>query len=414
MSRARIRTCLPLGVIVCLLALTGCESRPLTPPGVTVVDSAGVLVVELGSELDGVFEQHALAGEPDWVIRFSEDDPASVVSTVGDVELLSQGRVAVADEGDNRILVFDSAGRHVSTWGGGGDGPGEFRRLDWLASMTPDTVAAGDARLRRVTMFDADGRLLGSFGTVAASTGLSTSVPPRPIGLLRDGSVVAAFFDGPAAVPGVVRPGVEIVTTPIDSDSVRILGTWPGDELSVFRQDGFLQVVAAPFGRRLHVAVGPDGVWVADDARWEVREYSGRGRLRTVVRSSASPLAVSDSLLEQRITEKYQHTTEDAGLQRLKRDQRRIAHHSSTPAFEAVLPMVGGGVAIGEYKVGPAPFRAWVTVNRRGGVTAVELPAGLEVKRWGPDWVIGVVRDELDREEIRRYAIVAAAAERRE
>ena len=31
------------------------------------------------------------------------------------------------------------------------------------------------------------------------------------------------------------------------------------------------------------------------------------------------------------------------------------------------------------------------------------------VKRWGPDWVMGIVRDELDREEIHRYRILVGA-----
>ena len=112
----------PVGLILFMLAPTGCES-PSGPKGVTVTDSAGVRIIELGPDLEGVAERRVLADEPDWVIRSREDDPSFVVSKVMDVELLSQGRIAIADEVGNEILVFDSVGRHVATWGGMGDGP---------------------------------------------------------------------------------------------------------------------------------------------------------------------------------------------------------------------------------------------------------------------------------------------------
>ena len=42
-------------------------------------------------------------------------------------------------------------------------------------------------------------------------------------------------------------------------------------------------------------------------------------------------------------------------------------------------------------------------------LAALEVPAGLAVKCWGPDRVVGIVRDELDREEIHRYRILTGA-----
>ena len=409
--RTRISAYVPVGLILFMLAPTGCES-PSGPKGVTVTDSAGVRIIELGPDLDGVAERRVLADEPDWAIRSREDDPSFVVSKVMDVELLSQGRIAIADEVGNEILVFDSAGRHVATWGGMGDGPGEFRRLAWLAFKPPDSLGVGDFGLRRVTVFDANGQFVRSFETTSTATRSSITGPPRPIGLLSDGSVITAFFESLASsVEGPVRPGVEVGVIPPARDGVDVVGTWPGDELSLFLEDGRLQVVAPPFGRRLHIAPSPDGVWLGDDDLWEIRDYSAGGHLREVVRSTASPRAVSDSLLEEWIAEKYRYASQGPYLEGLKRDQRRIASHTTTPSFGSVLSTVSGGVAIGEYQAGRAPTRAWVVVDSIGGVTAIDLPGALEVKRWGPDWVIGVVSDELDRDEVRRYRILGPGRE---
>ena len=68
--------------------------------------------------------------------------------------------------------------------------------------------------------------------------------------------------------------------------------------------------------------------------------------------------------------------------------------------------MTDGGVAVGEFKLGEGSPRGWITVDPNGIVTAIELPTGLDVKRWGPDWIVGVVRDALDREAIHRYRIL--------
>ena len=245
----------PVGLILFMLAPTGCES-PSGPKGLTVTDSAGVRIMELGPDLDGVAERRVLADEPDWVIRSREDDPSFVVSKVMDVELLS------------------------------------LRRLAWLAFKPPDSLGVGDFGLRRVTVFDVNGQFVRSFETASTATRSSITGPPRPIGLLSDGSVVTAAFESAAPVEGSQRPGVEVAVIPPSGDGADVVGTWPGDELSLFLDDGRLQVVAPPFGRRLHIAPSPDGVWLGDDDLWEIRDYSAGGHLRAVVRSTASPRAV--------------------------------------------------------------------------------------------------------------------------
>ncbi|WP_420462746.1 hypothetical protein [Candidatus Palauibacter sp.] len=369
----------------------------------TVFDSAGVRVIELGPSPHVLVERHRLACESDLVIRSREDDDAYVLSDLRDVEVLSQGRVAVVNGSGNEIVVFDSAGRHVSTWGGTGNGPGEFGRLEWLASRPPDSLAAADIGLRRVTILDADGRFVRGFATASAVDPASNPVPPRPMGMLENGSVIAVFFASLAPVEGTARPAVEIVAIPPAGGTVHPVGTWPGEELALFEQDGSLQVTQPPFGRRLHIAAAYDGVWIADDAQWEMRKYSARGDLQAVVRSSATPSPVSDPLLEELLSQRYRHASQVPALEDLKRDQRRIARHTTTPSFGVVVAASDGGVAIGEFRVNTASSRAWIKVDPSGTVTAADLPAGLDVKRWGADWVIGVERDALDREEIHRY-----------
>ncbi len=405
-SKSVYELAIPIAPAIALaLVATGCEPAQ-SPPTVGVFDSAGVRVIDLGPVPLDLAEHRILAPEPDLVIRSGEDNRASVLSDVRDIEVLSGGRVAVANGSGNEILVFDAAGQHIGTWGGSGDGPGEFRYLEWLAFLPPDSLAAGDGGLRRVSIFDSAGRYVRNSMTTSAVDLASRPIPPRPMGLLADGSVVAASFERPPPVEGTVRPSVEVVVIPSAGAEVRLLGTWPGEELAVFEEDGLLEVTQPPFGRRLHLSPTPDAVWIADDDQWELRQYSAQGDLRMVVRSSASATVVTDRLLEEFIAERYRYAGQVPTLEDLKRDQQEIARHTTTPSLGMIQGMMDGGVAVGEFNLGEASPRAWITVDPNGIVTAIELPTGLDVKRWGPDWVVGVVRDALDREAIHRYRIL--------
>lgn len=160
----------------------------------------------------------------------------------------------------------------MATWGGTGGGPGEFRRLEWLATLPPDTLAAGDGGLRRITVLDAGGQYIRSFGTADRVDPASNPIPPRPMVLLADGSAIGAVFSSPAPTEDTARPPVEILVLPPAGGSMRELGTWRGEELALFEQDGSLQVTQPPFGRRLHIATASDGVWIADDSAPTVRQ----------------------------------------------------------------------------------------------------------------------------------------------
>lgn len=401
----------PVTLALTATLATAC-SRDAGPPAddiAIVTDSAGVRIVDLGDAPPDLVERLPIAPEPDLVIRSREDDVSSVFSNVRDVEVLPQDHIAVVNGSGNEILVFDSSGERVATWGGTGDGPGEFRSLEWLAFLPPDTLAAGDRGLRRVTIFDAAGQYVRSFGTADAVDRVSNPIPPRPVGLLADGSAIGAAYSQPDPVEGSVRPAVEIVAIPPGGGSVHQIGTWPSDEVAMFEKDGFLEVTQAPFGRRLHIAPAPNGVWIADDDRWEARKYSARGELRMVVRSSASPGVVTDELIEALISVRYRDAVEGPALEGLKQDLREIVRHTTTPSFGGIVGMGDGGVAVAEFGLGTASPRVWIRVDPAGTAAAIEVPAGFAVKRWGPDWVVGIVRDELDREEIHRYRILAAA-----
>ncbi|WP_419943063.1 hypothetical protein [Candidatus Palauibacter sp.] len=53
-------------------------------------------------------------------------DPAYELFRVGGAMRLSDGRIVVANAGTGELRVYDPDGIHLASWGGQGDGPGEF------------------------------------------------------------------------------------------------------------------------------------------------------------------------------------------------------------------------------------------------------------------------------------------------
>ena len=69
----------------------------------------------------------------------------------------SSGNIVVADGQGAQVIEFSRGGDYLRVLGGRGEGPGEFLSPRTLSKLPGDTVAVFDPRLRRLTLFAADG-----------------------------------------------------------------------------------------------------------------------------------------------------------------------------------------------------------------------------------------------------------------
>jgi sugar lactone lactonase YvrE len=78
-----------------------------------------------------------------------------------DVAVGPDGQVYVADGyGNNRVMVFDAAGRYVREWGRMGAGPGEFSLPHAIALDSQGRLYVADRNNARIQVFDTEGRFL--------------------------------------------------------------------------------------------------------------------------------------------------------------------------------------------------------------------------------------------------------------
>ncbi|WP_425152593.1 hypothetical protein [Candidatus Palauibacter sp.] len=147
-----------LVALVAVVPLAGCgKDAPSATVPVVAIDSAGIQIVTndpLAAE-----RQCTLAEEPSFSVGTAEGDDAYMLYFVRGANRLSDGSVAILDNGTGQIRIFSDEGVHLRSMGGHGDGPGEFRIGRYIWVLPGDTLWVGDYRPWRFHIFTSSGEL---------------------------------------------------------------------------------------------------------------------------------------------------------------------------------------------------------------------------------------------------------------
>jgi len=74
----------------------------------------------------------------------------------GSVARLSDGRIMVGNRGSSEVRMFDAVGNHLVSWGGEGEGPGEFTGLSRAAPWPGDSIVAWYSPGLGISDFDSE------------------------------------------------------------------------------------------------------------------------------------------------------------------------------------------------------------------------------------------------------------------
>lgn len=295
-----------------LLAALACEPPvPEDPaPAATVRDSANIEIVENHAPARDTAGFWTVGPEPEFVIggyrgaSEAVDDPAHLVWQVGGAALLSDGRVAVLSRGVAKVLVFETSGALSASFGGKGQGPGEFSSPLHLQVLPRDTIVVWDYMFGRISRFDPSGALLGErsidVGAVFAATRTVDQRPTESVALpLPDGTFLVEInrtdfrptLDTYYRVPaGYAR---------IDSDyGAQSFGWWDGQEFLLAR----LPIpYLLPFRTEAVLAAGgsPLSVYISEGDEYEVHQFSPMGTLRRIIRrTEVEPIPITSADVE--------------------------------------------------------------------------------------------------------------------
>lgn len=396
MLRMRIGTSL----LAATLLLQACDAGSDGSSAVLVTDSAGVRIV-----------QHALsAPESGWSVDTAdplvlEADPDTPIFEVRSALKLADGRYAVADGGNSRIVFFDESGRLLSATGRAGEGPGEFLSISFLARGRADSLVAWDRRLRRVSV-------LGPSGDFAHSFSLQTTdeVPYASLnGVYGDGSFLATGFVDLGG--GSPESGRQVYTSPSyhfgpDGSLLSTVGDFPtGESYYEVLEDGF-SVYPLLFGMESFRLVAGSRLVAATSDRYDFRLLTPDGAPETVLRREPRRRPVTAEL----------RNTVVAGLlegarpgeeERLRPVLNQMDVPEHLPEFDDAFADALGRLWVREYAIPEPPVGAWVVYGPEGFVVAsVELPTSFAPMDAGEDFVLGVLTDDFDIETVVEYALM--------
>lgn len=176
--------------------------------------------------------------------------------------VLPDGRLVVADRGNNRIQILGSQGMVIGGWGSHGPADGQFDHPeDACVDARRARVYVCDMNNRRVQVFTLRGRWLASFPP--AETPLNR---PADIALSPSGDAVFVLDIG----------DFRVLKFSLEGDLLTSWGEW-GEGASAFRSPLDVETDAA--GR----------VYVSDAANANVQVFTATGELLSVVASPQDP-----------------------------------------------------------------------------------------------------------------------------
>jgi hypothetical protein len=399
-------------ILGCLLAVALAACGAADAPGIQTQfsDSAGVTIAEsLGFPELGA-GGWALDPTPTLTIGTLDGDSLyQLFRVTGSVEL-SDGRIAVTDNGTRQLRIFAPDGTFLASFGREGEGPGEFRNIQVMGTVGSDTLVVLDSRQRRTSRFHPD---LGFLGQAVLPE--EAGVAMHSNGMFGDGSIV--FGGGVNFGAGGEAPenGYERLTNPyysvaLDGSGITHFGEFPGTEVvwTTGSIDGRESLAAAfvQFGKSPRAMARGDRLALGTRDRYEINVFDPSGGLVRIIRVQNSPVAVTDTHLDGLLEEALARLPSPDLAPQIRAGFRDIPHADYMPAFEAILLDSEGHLWVEDYNVPGDTLRTW-TVFDEGGVpvTRLSLSTDNRVLDIGRDYVLAVFEDDLGVEYVRSYPL---------
>lgn len=401
--------CISIGLTFSLFSFASCVDGPGANPDWdgSVRDSAGVEVVlnngaPLWEDADGwVLSEVLRIGVPD-------GEPEYMFGRLGDIGVLSDGRVVVGDRMAQHLRFFFPDGRWEQTVGRPGSGPGEFGQGFAQILVGPaDTLLVLDSQNQRANLIAPDGTWLDSWRSA-----------PEEGRLIRawDYSATGRIVSHLSRIPGMELNQGDT----LDYAVVRSLAGAFGDTVGLVPASRLRRVSGGRMEFYLYagepaVSLCPDNSLITGRGDlYEIKRYDPEGNLEQIVRLDRpnTPITQDDRrFLQTRFREIYL----DAGYTPVQVEELLAAMHftETHPAFTTLRCGPLGSIWIQpvkpvsaltdeerrEFWVGPDAEAAahFDVFDRRGRyLGVVSLPDGSWPGRFHGDRLYARWRDSLD------------------
>ena len=405
-----------------LLTTAACDTAP-APIHTIHTDSAGIPIVTSVAPQWGSGDGWTVDAEPLVEIGTVTGAPEYQFSDVVAAVRLSNGNIVVADRGASELRTYDAAGTFQWVVGRGGEGPGEFRSLDFLGTTAGDSLVTYDRRLLRMQLFDGDGGL-GRTIRVALPRGDAApggSAPDKAVGL-ADGHLVVRFIEESSNTgTGILRwLNERIVAVDLKDGSAAALIVAPGPQVDAKPRDGGgVYRDRYMFNKTPQFGAAADAVAVIDTEAWSVQVLSPvDGTTERIVRREIVPIESTDAHVESHVQGILDLLPDDAPAEQVdfvEQMWRGYRRAPALPVLRSVHVDAAGNLWLAPYYLtgaDPPPFEihapdgTWLgSVSVPPGLQRAFIPYQDPYMEIGEDYILGVWTDDLDVQYVRMYGI---------
>lgn len=392
MSRAALAAALGWGLAAC----GGGAGRP----AVVERDSAGIAIVENSADTAALREGWSIDPEPLVTIGGLRSDASQQLFQISGGLRLSDGRIAIANGGSSDIRIYGTDGALLAVYGRQGEGPGEFTSPQLAGVIGDDSLIVFDSQLRRISILDADTGYVRSVLVGDEGGGF-----PLARGALGDGDLLLGggmYFSSANGFPsGLTRPPSRYLVVSLDGEAVGDFGEIPAAEMFAKVSSTGFSARLVPFGKITAIAATSDRIWLGTGESWEIRAFRPDASLARIVRFDRSPRAVTADMVSAFVDEQVADARDENEARTLRTFYAEMPTPETVPPYELFARDELDNLWIGEYLLPDQQSRTWTLAdsagNAIGRITTPPRTVPLDI---GPDWLLGVTRDEFDVESV--------------
>jgi hypothetical protein len=412
MAGHRLRHWVTLAAAAILaLSTVACNEAGGARSGTTVRDSAGVAIVE-----NDLAQQTAICSiSPEPVVSIGQVDgpPEYELYRVFGATKLSDGRIALVNQGTQQLRYFDAQGRFLSASGREGQGPGEFSDAFYLWPMPGDTIWVGDYRPWQFLVFDPQGNWV---RTVRPTPLYGNS--PAVMSVLADGRSVLATQNAYARSTIFQPRELTVVVHRPDGTLQDTVGTFPHGRWGVMSDEPGSLGLYPLFESFLRLEGSGSRAVLGHSSKAEIQvlEVGDDVRLDRLVRWTAGDRSITQEEIDaerRRLAEGSEDMEPDMRrrlIEPLVSPERPIA--DELPTFAAIMIGRDGRIWLQEFARPTAPEPLdWLSFDAEGKfVCRAEIPAFSEILEFGADYLLVEHRDELGIEKVQEYRLTGPSS----
>lgn len=395
-----------IGLLAVGLATTACGDQGVSVAiGSEARDSAGIRIIENARPPDGSRLGWKVDSDPNLSIGALEGEDPYLLHQVFDAMKLSDGRIVVANRGSQELRVFDATGVHLATWGGQGEGPGEFNSLLQVANWPGDSLVAWYSQGDRLSIFDVAGNI--------GRTLMPGDPGNRVEEVVHSGAILTSRSSGGGlgSAVGLVRRESSYEVLDGTGRSVAALGPRPDADLLVSGSGNVFSFRTIPFTPSTRTGVWADRFVVAPNHSYEIKAYDATGMPTLIVRREHTPVVPTSAHRDADIERRVALRPPEEQAERRRELQARYAEvpmAETFPAFGEIIADAMEHLWVQEYDL-PGEQREkplWTVFNREGRVLGfVETPSGLRIYEIGADYILGRATDDLGVEYVQVWPL---------